>query len=59
MTKTPTNWTGRDDAMVEHMIRRGASHRDLLKMLMSSGVAALLGRGNLRRLDHPRGDEPA
>ncbi|MCA0964043.1 ABC transporter substrate-binding protein [Salipiger bermudensis] len=49
MTKTPTNWTGRDDAMVEHMIRRGASRRDLLKMLMSSGVAAAAGGSLLMR----------
>ncbi|MCZ0811601.1 MAG: ABC transporter substrate-binding protein [Pseudomonadota bacterium] len=41
--KTPTNWTRRDDAMVEDAIRRGATRRDLLKMLMSSGVA--LGAG--------------
>ncbi|MCA0042227.1 ABC transporter substrate-binding protein [Celeribacter litoreus] len=43
MTKTPTNWTGRDDAKVEHMIRRGASRRDLLKMLMASGIGAAAG----------------
>ena len=49
MTKTPTNWTGRDDAMVEHMIRRGASRRDLLKMLMSSGIAAAAGGSLLMR----------
>jgi peptide/nickel transport system substrate-binding protein len=43
MTKTPTNWTGRDDAAVENMIRRGASRRDLLRMLMASGVTAAAG----------------
>ena len=43
MTKTPTNWTGRDDAVVENMIRRGASRRDLLRMLMASGVTAAAG----------------
>ncbi len=43
MTKTPTNWTGRDDAAVENMIRRGASRRDLLRMLMASGVTAAVG----------------
>ncbi|OCX59977.1 ABC transporter substrate-binding protein [Thioclava sp. SK-1] len=43
MTKTPNNWTGRDDAMVETMIRGGASRRDLLKMLMASGVGAVAG----------------
>jgi peptide/nickel transport system substrate-binding protein len=41
--KTPTNWTGRDDAMVENAIRRGASRRDLLKMLTASGVAVGAG----------------
>ena len=49
MTKTPTNWTGRDDAMVEAAIRRGASRRDLLKMLASSGVALGAGSGLLLR----------
>lgn len=43
MTNTPTNWTSRDDAAVEHMIRRGASRRELLKMLMASGVAVAAG----------------
>ncbi|MCR8825865.1 ABC transporter substrate-binding protein [Pseudosulfitobacter koreensis] len=43
MTKTPTNWTSRDDAAVEDMIRRGASRRELLKMLMASGVAVAAG----------------
>ena len=43
MTKTPTNWTRRDDAAVEDMIRRGASRRELLKMLMASGVAVAAG----------------
>ncbi|WP_424987664.1 ABC transporter substrate-binding protein [Microbulbifer sp. S227A] len=41
--RKPTNWTGRDDAMVENAIRRGASRRDLLKMLAASGVAAGAG----------------
>ena len=49
MTKTPTNWTGRDDATVEHMIRRGASRRELLKMLMGSGVALAAGGALLTR----------
>lgn len=44
---TPTNWTARDDAMVEQAIRRGASRRDLLKMLMGSGVALGAGSGLL------------
>lgn len=45
----PTNWTGRDDAMVEAAIRRGASRRDLLKMLMASGVALSAGGSLLLR----------
>lgn len=45
----PTNWTGRDDAMVEAAIRRGASRRDLLKMLMASGVALSAGGSVLLR----------
>ena len=43
MRKTPTNWTGRDDTAVENMIRSGASRRDLLRMLMASGVTAAAG----------------
>lgn len=35
----PSNWSGRDDARVEDAIRRGASRRELLRMLMASGVA--------------------
>ncbi len=45
----PTNWTGRDDAMVEAAIRRGASRRELLKMLMASGVALSAGGSVLLR----------
>ncbi|MDH2327227.1 ABC transporter substrate-binding protein [Cereibacter sp. SYSU M97828] len=45
----PNNWTGRDDAMVEAAIRRGASRRDLLKMLMASGVAMGAGGSLLLR----------
>ncbi|MGB0659842.1 MAG: ABC transporter substrate-binding protein [Mangrovicoccus sp.] len=43
MSKTPQNWTGRDDAMVENAIRRGATRRDLLRMLMASGVSLAAG----------------
>ena len=39
----PTNWSGHDDALVEALIRRGASRRDLLKLLMASGVGLAAG----------------
>lgn len=45
----PASWTMRDDAMVEHAIRRGASRRDLLKMLMASGLALAAGNAVLLR----------
>ncbi|MFU8864533.1 MAG: ABC transporter substrate-binding protein [Rhodobacterales bacterium] len=45
----PTNWTGHDTAAVENAIRRGASRRELLKMLMASGVAVTAGSGLLLR----------
>ncbi|WP_299665566.1 ABC transporter substrate-binding protein [uncultured Ruegeria sp.] len=38
-----TNWTADDDRKVEDAIRRGATRRDLLRMLMSGGVAAVAG----------------
>lgn len=49
--KTPTNWTHRDDAKVENAIRRGATRRDLLNMLMGSGVALAAGGSLLLRAD--------
>lgn len=44
-----TNWTRADDAMVETAIRRGATRRELLQMLLAGGVATaasgiMLGR---------------
>lgn len=44
-----TNWTRKDDLMVEAAIRRGASRRDLLRMLAASGVAVAAGGGILTR----------
>ncbi len=43
MTDKITNWTKSDDASVENAIRRGASRRDLLKMMLASGVALSAG----------------
>ncbi len=43
MTDKITNWTKSDDAKIEDAIRRGASRRDLLKMMLASGVALSAG----------------
>lgn len=50
MTNNPTpNWTAGDDRMVEDAIRNGATRRDLLRMLMAGGVAAMAGGTFLTR----------
>jgi peptide/nickel transport system substrate-binding protein len=51
MTRTPTNWTRDDDAMVERAIRDGATRRDLMRLLLAGGVSlaaggTILGRAN-------------
>ncbi|PTW62903.1 peptide/nickel transport system substrate-binding protein [Breoghania corrubedonensis] len=56
--KMPINWTGRDDVMIEDAIRRGASRRDMLKMLMCSGVALSAGSGILLRASDALAAEP-
>lgn len=38
-----TNWTHHDDAQVEEALRRGATRRDLLRMLSASGIALAAG----------------
>ena len=38
--KISSSWTNADDAIVENAIRRGASRRDLLQMLMAGGCLA-------------------
>lgn len=44
MTHKPTtSWSAQDDRMVEDAIRRGATRREMLQMLMGGGVAALAG----------------
>ncbi|MGF1630835.1 MAG: ABC transporter substrate-binding protein [Kiloniellaceae bacterium] len=54
----PTNWTNRDDAMIEAAIRRGASRRDLLKMLVASGVAMSAGGEILLHATKARAETP-
>ena len=38
-----TAWTGADDLMVEAAIRRGASRRELMQMLLAGGLSAAAG----------------
>ena len=38
MNDTTTNWSCSDDAAVESAIRRGASRRDLLKLMLANGT---------------------
>ncbi|KQT61746.1 MULTISPECIES: ABC transporter substrate-binding protein [unclassified Aureimonas] len=38
-----TNWTRRDDAMVETAIKRGANRRELLQMMMLGGIGIAAG----------------
>lgn len=38
-----TNWTRSDDAMVETAIRRGATRRELLQMMLAGGAALSAG----------------
>lgn len=41
--KTAFHWTRADDAMVEAALRRGATRRELLTMLMAGGLTAAAG----------------
>ena len=51
MSDVTTNWVPGDDAVVEAAIRRGASRRDLLKMMLANGVALAAGSAILGRAD--------
>jgi peptide/nickel transport system substrate-binding protein len=51
MSDLIANWGPTDDAMVEAAIRRGASRRDLLKMMLANGVALAAGSAILGRAD--------
>ncbi|WP_460452148.1 ABC transporter substrate-binding protein [Alsobacter sp. SYSU BS001988] len=46
---TNANWTKRDDAMVENAIRRGATRRELIQMLLAGGMATAAGAAVLGR----------
>ncbi|MFS8148223.1 ABC transporter substrate-binding protein [Rhizobium sp. R635] len=43
MTDRITNWTASDDATIENAIRRGATRRELLQMMLAGGVAMSAG----------------
>lgn len=43
MNSKTINWTSSDDAMVENAIRRGATRRELLQMMLAGGVAISAG----------------
>ncbi|MFO1148022.1 MAG: ABC transporter substrate-binding protein [Alsobacter sp.] len=43
MTHSIDNWTKADHAMVENAIRRGATRRELMQMLLAGGMAATAG----------------
>jgi peptide/nickel transport system substrate-binding protein len=58
MKNGPTNWTDCDDTIIEAAIRRGASRRDLLKMLMASGVAMAAGSEILLRATNAVAETP-
>jgi peptide/nickel transport system substrate-binding protein len=51
MSNGITNWTASDDVLVEAAIRRGASRRDLLKMMFANGVALAAGSTILGRAE--------
>src|SRR6202043_1726852 len=51
MSDLLANWGPTDDAMVESPIRRGASRRDLLKMMLANGIALAAGSAVLGRAE--------
>ncbi len=54
----PVNWTAADDRRVEDAIRRGATRRDLLRMLMAGGVSLAVGGSVLTRAGRAMADTP-
>ncbi|NDW06600.1 ABC transporter substrate-binding protein [Jiella pacifica] len=53
-----TDWTGRDDQMVENAIRRGATRRELLQLLMASGIGLAAGGTIIGRATKAFADTP-
>jgi peptide/nickel transport system substrate-binding protein len=58
MSDNINNWTSSDDLMVETAIRRGASRRELLHMMLMGGVAATAGSAILGRATAAVAAEP-
>jgi len=54
----PDNWSGRDAAYVEDAIRKGATRRDLLKLLLLSGVTAAAGSSLFLKATQAVAQEP-
>lgn len=54
-----TNWTTSDDTRVENAIRRGATRRELLHMVLAGGVAMSAGGLILSRASHAVAATPA
>ncbi|GHC73256.1 ABC transporter substrate-binding protein [Limoniibacter endophyticus] len=53
-----TNWTSHDDTIVENAIRRGASRRELLQMMLMGGIALTAGSAILGRATSALAAEP-
>lgn len=58
MTELPTNWTKTDDSFIENAIRRGASRRELLQIMLAGGVALSAGTLLLSNADRALADTP-
>lgn len=58
MSDRISNWSHRDDAMVENAIRRGANRRELLQMMLMGGVALSAGSAILGRASAALAAEP-
>jgi peptide/nickel transport system substrate-binding protein len=56
--KMTTNWTEHDDEMVANAIRRGATRRELLQLLMASGVGLTMGGSLVSKAHAETANEP-
>ncbi|MBK1699156.1 ABC transporter substrate-binding protein [Rhodovibrio salinarum] len=56
--RVPSNWTNKHDRMVEDALRRGASRRELLQMLLAGGIGATVGGTLIGRASRVLAAEP-